>query len=44
MSGIQGVFFTGVYKTENKLIGILDVEEVLKIDSETHGRHGQFDN
>lgn len=44
MSGIQGDFFTGVYKTENKLIGILDVEEVLKMDTESHhGRHGQFD-
>ncbi len=45
MSGIQGVFFTGVYKTEDKLIGILNVEEVLKIDAEgQRGRHGQFDN
>ena len=45
MSGIQGIFFTGVYKTENKLIGILNVEEVLKIDPEGHrGRHAQFDN
>ena len=45
MSGIQGVFFTGVYKTEDKLIGILNVEEVLKIDTEGHrGRHGQFDS
>ncbi len=45
MSGIQGVFFTGVYKTEDKLIGILNVEEVLKIDSESHrARHGQFDS
>ncbi|MBM9537164.1 chemotaxis protein CheW [Desulfobulbus alkaliphilus] len=32
MNGIQGAFFTGVYKTENKLIGILDVKEVLRID------------
>ncbi len=31
MGGIQGEFFTGVYKTENKLIGILDVEKVLKM-------------
>jgi len=30
MSGIQGSFFTGVYKTDNKLIGILDVKEVLR--------------
>lgn len=29
MGGIQGEFFTGVYKTKNKLIGILDVEKVL---------------
>ena len=44
MSGIQGTFFTGVYKTENKLIGILNVEEVLKIDTEGHhGRRSQFD-
>lgn len=32
MSGIQGDFFTGVYKTETKLIGILDVDKVLSID------------
>lgn len=32
MGGIQGDFFTGVYKTENKLIGILDVEKVLRIN------------
>jgi purine-binding chemotaxis protein CheW len=32
MSGIQGEFFTGVYKTEAKLIGILDVDKVLSID------------
>ena len=38
MSGIQGKFFTGVYKTENTLIGILNVEEVLKLDSD--GGHG----
>lgn len=31
MGGIQGEFFTGVYKTEDKLIGILDVEKVLRI-------------
>ena len=30
--GIQGTFFTGVFKTENSLIGILDVDEVLKVD------------
>jgi purine-binding chemotaxis protein CheW len=31
MGGIQGEFFTGVYKTKDKLIGILDVEKVLKM-------------
>ena len=30
LGGIQGKFFQGVYKTEDSLIGILDVEEVLK--------------
>jgi purine-binding chemotaxis protein CheW len=29
MKGIQGDFFTGVYKTEDKLIGILNVARVL---------------
>lgn len=44
MSGIQGKFFVGVYKTENKLIGILNVEEVLKFDSDgSKSRHNQFD-
>ena len=38
MSGIQGSFFTGVYKTENKLIGILDIKEVLRIESENLSR------
>ena len=38
MSGIQGGFFTGVYKTENKLIGILDVKEVLKTESDNLNR------
>lgn len=38
MSGIQGGFFTGVYKTENKLIGILDIKEVLRIESDNLGR------
>ena len=28
--GLQGKYFTGVFKTETDLIGILDVEEVLK--------------
>lgn len=32
MRGIQGDFFTGVYKTQNTLIGILDVEKVLSLD------------
>lgn len=30
IGGIQGRFFDGVYKTENRLIGILNIEEVLK--------------
>ncbi len=30
IGGVQGKYFTGVFKTENKLIGILDVDEVLK--------------
>ncbi len=36
MNGIQGKYFTGVYKTEDRLIGILDVEEVLKTESDKH--------
>ena len=32
MHGIQGDFFTGVYKTEQSLIGILDVDKVLSIE------------
>ncbi len=32
MRGIQGEYFTGVYKTENNLIGILNVEKVLSIE------------
>ncbi|MCB2214683.1 chemotaxis protein CheW [Desulfofustis glycolicus] len=32
MHGIQGDFFTGVYKTEQTLIGILDVDKVLSIE------------
>ena len=32
MGGIQGDFFTGVYKTKDKLIGILDVEKVLRVE------------
>ncbi len=38
MSGVQGSFFTGVYKTENKLIGILDIKEVLRIESDNLSR------
>ncbi len=38
MSGIQGTFFTGVYKTENKLIGILDTKEVLRLETENINR------
>ena len=30
IGGVQGKYFTGVFKTEDKLIGVLDVEEVLK--------------
>ncbi len=29
MKGIQGEFFTGVHKSEDKLFGILDVEKIL---------------
>ena len=32
MSGIQGEYFTGVYKTNDNLIGILDVDKVLSIE------------
>ncbi|RPH42250.1 MAG: chemotaxis protein CheW [Desulfobulbaceae bacterium] len=32
MSGIQGEFFTGVYKTDAHLIGLLDVDKVLSLD------------
>lgn len=32
MSGIQGEFFTGVYKTNEHLIGILDIDKVLSIE------------
>ncbi|MGA7143335.1 MAG: chemotaxis protein CheW [Desulfobacterales bacterium] len=30
--GVQGKFFAGVYKTEDRLVGILDVEKVLEDD------------
>ena len=32
MRGIQGEYFTGVYKTETNLIGILNVDKVLSIE------------
>ncbi|WP_136810692.1 chemotaxis protein CheW [Desulfosediminicola flagellatus] len=32
MRGIQGDFFTGVYKTQTHLIGILDIDKVLSLD------------
>jgi purine-binding chemotaxis protein CheW len=32
MGGIQGDFFSGVYKTETQLIGLLNMEKVLGID------------
>jgi purine-binding chemotaxis protein CheW len=32
MRGIQGEYFTGVYKTEHHLIGILNVDKVLSIE------------
>ena len=32
MSGIQGEFFTGVFKTNDHLIGILKVDKVLSIE------------
>ncbi|PHR28343.1 MAG: chemotaxis protein CheW [Desulfotalea sp.] len=32
MNGIQGEYFTGVYKTDDNLIGILDVDKVLSIE------------
>ena len=30
IGGLQGKYFTGVFKSENRLIGILDVEKVLE--------------
>ena len=30
IGGVQGKYFNGVFKTEDSLVGILDVEEVLK--------------
>ncbi len=35
MNGIQNIFFTGVYKTENNLIGILNIEEVLRLEKDS---------
>jgi purine-binding chemotaxis protein CheW len=32
MRGIQGEYFTGVYKTDNNLIGILNVDKVLSFE------------
>ncbi len=32
MGGIQGEYFTGVYKTDKELIGILNVDKVLSIE------------
>lgn len=32
MSGIQGKYFTGVYKRDNSLIGILDIDRVLGME------------
>lgn len=32
MGGIQGEFFTGVFKTDRELIGILDVDKVLGLE------------
>ena len=34
MSGIQGEFFTGVFKTNDNLIGILNVDKVLSIEDQ----------
>jgi len=33
ISDVQGKYFTGVFKTADRLIGILDVEKVLKEES-----------
>lgn len=32
MRGIQGKYFTGVYKKDNTLIGILDIDRVLRVE------------
>jgi len=36
MSGIQGEFFTGVFKTDDHLIGILNVDKVLSIEDQVN--------
>ncbi len=36
MGGIQGEFFSGVYKTEDRLIGILDINKVLRLEDQGH--------
>lgn len=36
IGGIQGEFFSGVYKTDDKLVGILDVNKVLRLDELDH--------
>lgn len=33
IGGVQGVFFKGVFKTKDRLIGVLDVERVLAEDN-----------
>lgn len=32
IGGVQGRYFEGVYKTDNSLIGILNIKEVLSVD------------
>ena len=34
IGGVQGKFFEGVFKTENSLVGIIDLEEVFKEQDE----------
>ena len=34
IGGVQGKYFEGVFKTENSLIGIIDIEEVFKEQDE----------
>lgn len=36
MGGIQGEFFSGVYKTDDRLIGILDINKVLRLEDQGH--------